>query len=62
MTTIEKRHLHLLACSFCSLVPPGKLHEALTETDQYTGDLSPVKGALRPASFAVDLVSALLTL
>jgi hypothetical protein len=27
MTTIEKRHLHLLACSFCSLVPPGKLHE-----------------------------------
>jgi hypothetical protein len=31
-------------------------------TDQYTGDLSPVKWALRPASFAVDLVSGLLTL
>jgi hypothetical protein len=61
MTTIEKRHVHLLACSSCSFVPPGKLHEASTEPDQYTGDLSPVKWALRPASFAVDLVSSLLT-
>src|SRR3984893_815066 len=42
---------------FPFILPPGRLHKALTETDQYTGHLSPVKWALRPASFAVDLVS-----
>jgi hypothetical protein len=41
---------------------PGKLHEALSETDQYTGELSPVKWTLRSVSFAVDLVSGLLRL
>jgi hypothetical protein len=42
MTAIEKRHPHLLACSFCSLVPPGKLHEALTDSGSQSLDRLPV--------------------